>query len=140
MGGSKSDYAEKIVLDLFLGASAYSAPGTVYLALSTAAYSDAATGASMTEVSGSAYSRVAITNNSTNWPAASGTSPATKSNGTTITFTTATGSWGTVLSGYVVDAASNGNILYGGDLTVSKVISSGDTLSIAIGSFSATED
>lgn len=133
MAGSKSDYLEKIVLDLVLGAVAYTAPTTVYVALSTGAYSDAATGASMTEVSssGTAYARVALTNNTTNWPVATGTSPATKTNGTAITFPTATGSWGTVASFYIVDASTNGNILYGGDLSLSKAIGIGDTATFA---------
>ena len=143
MAGSKSDYLEKIILDLILGASAYSAPGTVYIALSTAAYSDAATGSAMTEVStsGTGYARLAVTNNSTNWPAASGTSPATKTNGTAFTFATATGSWGTVASFYIVDASSAGNVLYGGDLSVSKAIASGDTATFASSTgITVTED
>jgi hypothetical protein len=141
VAGSKSDYLEKIILDLVLGASAYSAPGTVYIALSTAAYSDAATGSSMTEVSGGSYVRLAVTNNSTNWPAASGTSPATKTNGTAFTFVTATGSWGTVASFYIVDASTAGNVLYGGDLSVSKAIASGDTATFASSTgITVTED
>lgn len=142
MAGSKSDYLEKIFLDLIFGASAFSSPGTLYLALSTAAYADASTGTSMTEVStsGTGYTRLAVTNNSTNWPAASGTSPATKSNGTAMTFATATGSWGTVVSFYVVDAATVGNILYGGDLTVSKTIGTGDTATFAVSAINVTED
>lgn len=140
MAGSKSDYCEAATLNLWLGATAVTAPATVYIALSTAAYSDAATGSSMTEVSGGAYARVAVTNNTTNWPAATGTSPATKSNGTAFTFPTATASWGTILSFYIVDAASGGNVLYGGDLTTSKAIASGDTATFAASSITVTED
>lgn len=142
MAGSKSDYLEKAILDYLLGGVALASAGTVYIALSTAAYSDAATGASMTEVSATstAYARVAVTNNTTNWPAATGTSPASKANGAAFTFPTATGSWGTVTSFYIVDAASAGNILYGGDLTTSKAIASGDTATFAASSITITED
>jgi hypothetical protein len=131
MAGSKSDYLEAALLNLVLGGAAWTAPATTYIALSTAAYSDAATGASMTEVtsSGTAYARVAVTNNTTNWPTATGTSPATKVNGAVFTFTTATGAWGTVTSFYIVDASSAGNVLYGGDLGTAKAIASGDTAS-----------
>lgn len=140
MAGSKSDYLEKAILDFLLGAVSLSSPGTIYVALSTAAYSDAATGTSMTEVSGGSYARVAVTNNTTNWPVATGTSPATKANGTSITFPTATGSWGTVTAFYLVDAATVGNILYGGDLTASKTIGSGDTATFAASAITITED
>ena len=144
MAGSKSDYLEKAILDYLLGATALAVPPTtatpVYVALSTAAYSDAATGAAMTEVSGNAYARVAVANNTTNWPASTGTSPAQKQNGTAITFPAATGSWGTVTSFYIVDAAANGNVLYGGDLSVAKAIASGDTATFAANSITITED
>jgi len=142
MAGSKSDYLEAIILNGFLGGTAITVPGTVYLALSTAAYSDASTGSSMTEVSTSstAYARVAVTNNSTNWPAATGTSPTTKTSGAVFTFPTATASWGTVLSFYIVDASSAGNVLYGADLTTSKLIGIGDTASFASGAITVTED
>lgn len=144
MAGGKSNYLEAKILDLVLGATAFTAPATVYIALSTAAYSDAATGAAMNEVStsGTAYGRVAMTNNATNWPAASGTTPTTKSNGTTVAFTQATASWGTVLSFYIVDNATvgQGNVLYGGDLAVSKAVGTGDTASFAVGTLVVTED
>lgn len=140
MAGSKSDYLEKKILDYLLGNVTDFRSSTVYIALSTAAYSDASTGASMTEVSGGSYARVAVTNDATNWPAASGTSPASKSNGTAFTFPTASGSWGTVNSFYIVDASTNGNILYGGDLTVAKTIGSGDTATFAISAITVTED
>lgn len=140
MPGSKSDYLEKRVLDHFLGATASTAAATVYIALSTAAYSDAATGSAMTEVSGGSYARVAVTNNATNWPAATGASPATKNNGTVVTFPTASASWGTVTSFYIVDAASAGNIYYGGDLNVAKPVTNGDTASFAANAITITED
>lgn len=133
MAGSKSDYLEGVVLNLVLGATAYTAPTNVYIALSTAAYSDAATGSSITasEPSGNAYTRLLVANSSANWPAATGTSPTQKANGAAFTFTTATGSWGTIASFYIVDNSVNGNVLYGGDLTASKAIASGDTATFA---------
>lgn len=143
MAGSKSDYLEKAILDHVLGGSfTLAKPATVYVALSTAAYSDAATGAAMTEVSttGTGYARVAVTNNDTNWPGATGTSPTTKQNGAAITFPTASGAWGTVTSFYICDAATGGNVLYGGDLSTAKAINSGDTATFAQNAISITED
>lgn len=141
MAGNKSAYLERTMLDQVLSAVAFTSPATLYLALSTSAFSTAATGSSMNEVSssGTAYARVAITANLTNFPAASGSNPATKSNGVVFTFPTATASWGTVLSAYLCDAASGGSILYGADLTASKTIQTGDTATYATGSLVITE-
>lgn len=130
MASGKSAYLSNAMLNGVLGGSAFSLPGTVYIALSTAAFTASATGSAMTEVSGSGYTRVAVTNNSANWPAASSGS---KSNGAVFTFPAASGAWGTVTSMYIVDAVSGGNALYGADLTASRVVNSGDTASFASG-------
>ena len=139
MAGSKSNYLENKLLDAVLGGPAFSLPANVYIALSTAAYSETATGASMNEVStsGTGYARVAIANNTTNWPAASN---GIKANANAITFPAATAAWGTVLSFYIVDAATNGNVLYGGDLASSRTVNSGDTCSFATSAITITED
>lgn len=134
MPGSKSDFLELELLDHVLGAAAYTAPGTLYIALYTVAPTDAGGG---TQVSGGNYSRVAVTNNATNWPAASGGS---KSNGTAITFPTANADWGTVVAFGIFDAASNGNLLYWGTLGTNKTIQNGDTASFAAGTLVVTED
>lgn len=137
MAGSKSDYLENKILDHTLGGPDFTRPGTVYIALSTAAYSDAATGSSMNEVTGGGYSRVAVTNNTTNWP---NSSAGQKQNGEVFTFPAATGSWGTVQSFYIADSASGGNLLYGADLTTARTIASGDTASFAVGAITITEN
>lgn len=134
MAGSKSDYLENEILDHVLGGADYSRPGTVYIALYTVAPTDAGGG---TEVSGGDYARVAVTNNTTNWPAASSGS---KSNGTAFTFTQATADWGTVVAFGILDALTSGNLLYWGDLTASKSVESGDTAEFAASGITITED
>ena len=134
MVGSKSDYLENELLDHVLGGGDYSRPATVYVALYTTAPTDAGGGV---EVSGGSYARVAVTNNATNWPAASG---GAKSNGTAITFPTATADWGTVVAFAILDAATAGNFLYWGDLTQSKTVNNGDTATFAVGDLDVTED
>lgn len=131
---SKSNYLENAILDHILGGPDFTRPATVYVSLHTADPTDAGTG---TEVSGNGYARVAVTNNATNWPAASS---GAKSNGTTITFPTATGSWGTVSHFGIWDAATNGNLLYHGALNASKAIADGDTASFGVGDLDITED
>lgn len=110
-----TNYLEGKVLDLIFGATAYSVPGTIYAALFTTCPIDDGTGG--TEVSGGSYARVAITNNTTNFPNATLGNPSTKKNGTVITFPTATANWGTVIGMGFYDASSAGNLLAWSPLT-----------------------
>jgi hypothetical protein len=137
MAGSKAAYLENAALNTVLGGPQFTLPTNVYIALSTAAFTAAATGASLSEVTGSGYARVQVTNNTTNWPNAVN---GAKSNNSVFTFPSATANWGTVLSFYIIDAASSGNVLYGADLTTSRTINSGDTASFAVGSITLTEN
>ena len=148
MAGSKSNYLSKKLLDAVLGQSS-AIPGfaaampTVYVGLWTTAGSlnDTSTGATTNEVTGGSYSRSTVTNDSTNWPASSGTTVATKSNGAAINFATATASWGTVNQFAILDGTTtSANILYWSDLTTPKSIANGDTASFAVGALSITED
>lgn len=133
MAGSFSDFLELELLDHVFGNAAYSAPATLHVALFTAAPSDSGGG---TEVSGNAYARVAVTNNATNFPAASGGS---KANGTAITFAQATPSgWGVVVAFGIFDASTSGNLLAWADLTASKTVDPLDTVSFAIGALTIT--
>ena len=132
--GSKSDYLENKVLDHVVGATAYTAPGTLYFALFTVAPSDTGGG---TEVTGGSYARVAMTNNTTNFPAATG---GQKKNGTVITWPAATASWGTCVAVGIYDAASAGNLLFWSTLATNKTVDSGDTVSIPVNSLVITED
>ncbi len=134
MAGSKSDYLENKQLDHALGGPDYSRPATVYVALYTIAPTDAGGG---TEVSGGSYARVAVTNNATNWPAASG---GAKSNGTEIIFPKATADWGEAVAFAILDTITGGNFMYWADLTTSKTIGDGDTAKFAVGDLDITED
>lgn len=129
-----SNYLELEVLDHVLGGGDYTRPATVYVGLHTADPGE--TGATG-EVSGNNYSRVSVTNNSTNWPAASSGS---KANGATITFATPSGSWGTVTHFSIWDASTSGNCLFKGALTASQVIGSGNAVSFGIGAITITAD
>lgn len=129
MAGSFSDFLELELLDHVFSAAAYTPPATLYVALFTATPSDSGGG---TEVSGNGYARVAVTNNATNWPAASG---GNKANGTAITFPQATPSgWGVVTQFGIFDASTAGNLIAWGDLSASKTVDALDTVSFAIGS------
>jgi hypothetical protein len=137
MPGSKSDYLEAALLNHVLGGTVLTPPATIYIALYTATPSDAGGG---TEVVGGSYTRLAITNNATNWPAASGTTPTTKSNGVAFTFPAATADWGLIVAFGIFDAVSGGNLLYWGPLNANKSVLNGDTADFAAGSLLITED
>lgn len=127
-----SDYLENKILDHIVGGGDYTRPANLYFAFFTVAPTDAGGG---TEVSGNGYARVAMTNNSTNFPAASGGS---KTNGVAIVFPTATGNWGTITHYGVFDAASGGNLLFHGALSASKLVENGDTPSYPVSSMTFT--
>ena len=123
-----TDYLEDKVLDHVFGGSSYSAPGTLYVGLFTAAPSDTGGG---TEVSGGSYARKSM-------PAmtVSGTTQAT--NGAAVEFVTATGSWGTITHTGIFDASSSGNLLCWAALSASKVVASGDVIRFDAGDLDVT--
>ena len=135
MAGSFSDYAETELLDHIMGVGSLTMP-TVYVALCTADPEDAGTGADMDEVpDDNAYARVSIAADFST-PAASGSI----SNDGQIDFEAATGSWGTVTHFALLDSGTHGagNMLAHGDLTSSKPVGDGDTVSFAIGDLTVT--
>jgi len=130
--GSFADYWENEILDHIFGKGSYTPP-TIYVGLSTADPTDDASG--LAEPSGNAYARV--TTAGADWNVASGGAIA---NANDITFPEATGSWGTITHFALFDAASAGNMLAHGALSVSKLISSEDTAKFAAGYLDATLD
>ena len=125
---SFSNYLETKILEHVFGASAYSAPGTLYVALYTAAPGETGGG---TEVSGNNYSRKSV---------AFTVSGDTASNTGAVEFDTASGSWGTITYVGVFDADSSGNLMAYAELTASKVIDTGDVFRIPAGDLDITLD
>lgn len=123
------DALERAILDHILNDGTYTPPSNWFVALSTTVPAD--DGSGFTEPVGASYARVS-TSGST-WTAASGTSPATKSNGVTITFPQATGSWGTVTHFGLFIASSGGTVQIWGALDTSVSIGNGDTRQFPIG-------
>ena len=121
-----SNYLETKVLEHVFGGSAYTAPGTLYVALFTAAPSDTGGG---TEVSGGSYARQT---------AAFTVSGDTGSNTSAIEYATATADYGTVVAMGVFDASTSGNLLAYGTLTTSKTVSNGDVFRFNAGAIDIT--
>lgn len=138
-----TDYLENKLIDqLFRGQSAPTTTN-LYVGLFTTTPSDAAAG---TEPSGDGYTRVQIVSGLSTWAgtqsagstdASSGTSGTTSNNGS-ITFPTPTAAWGTVTHFGIFDAATSGNMLFHGALTISKTINQDDTVAFPASSLSVT--
>jgi hypothetical protein len=147
MASGKTAYLSEKVKNEVLGATAFSAPATIYFALWTTAAGtdmDAYVGNTAGEVSGGSYDRVSKTNNTTNF--ASITGDAAKVNSTDVVWTTASANWNSgsvipqllLLDGNLKTAADNG--LLWGDFTTAKSVLSGDTAKIVTGDFSYTDE
>lgn len=122
-----TDTQERAIADSQFGSGVTTwAPATWFVGLSTTTPNEDGTG--FTEPVGSAYARVSVTNNTTNWPAATTTSGVTsKANGTAFTFPNPTGNWGAVTHYGLFAASSGGTPLYWNPLDASISPKSGNT-------------
>jgi hypothetical protein len=127
---SFSNYLETKVLDHVFGATAYTAPSTLYLSLHTANPDEDGSGAEVT-TSGTAYARQTV---------AFTTSGNTTSNTSAVEYPTATANFGTVTHVGVYDAASSGNLLCYAALTSSKTIETGDVFRVPAGDLDISLD
>lgn len=127
----KSDFLENKFIDWLLRNQAFTPPANVWIALLTAAPSDAGGG---TEVSGGSYARVQIASSLANWAGtqgagttavSSGTS-GTTSNNNAIVFPSPTANWGVITHFGIYDASSAGNLLYWAPLNQAKTVNAAD--------------
>jgi hypothetical protein len=118
---SFSNYLENKVLGHVFGGTAYSAAGTLYLALFTTSPAEDGSG---TEVSGTSYARQTVAFTVTD---------NTASNTSAVEFPTAGGSWGTVTHVGVYDASTSGNLLAYAALSASKAIDTSDVFRVPAG-------
>ena len=126
---SFSNSLENSILNHVFGSTTYVPSATLYFGLSTTTPQEDGTG--ITEPSGNNYSRVAVTNNITNFP---NTSTSSMKNGIAITFPQASGAWGSCTHWVMMTASSGGTMLAYGALTTPKSPTNGDTLSFGVNS------
>ncbi len=124
-----SDYLEAKIINFVLRNEDFSSPASVYLALYTAAPSDAGGG---TEVTGGSYARYQMTGGFDTASAGH-----TQNTGL-ISFPTATGDWGTVTHIGIFDADVAGNLLFWGQFSASMNILTGKTATIPAGNLDIT--
>ena len=127
---SFSNYLETKVLDHVFGATAYTAPATLYLALHTANPDEDGSGTEVS-TSGTGYARATV---------AFTTSGNTTSNTAAVEYSTATANFGTVTHVAVWDASTGGNMLAYAALTSSKTIETGDVFRVPAGDLDITLD
>ena len=124
-----SNYLENKLLDHVLRNVSYTSPTTVYVGLYTSNPADDNSG---TEVSGGSYARQILS--VTTATAGVVTSSAD------VTFPQATGNWGTITHIGLLDALTSGNLLMHTPLTTSKLIETGDILTVPTGNLTASLD
>lgn len=130
-----SDYLEGQLRAHIFRTASFAKPTALYVALFTAAPSDAGGG---TEVTGGSYARVNLAPLDANWTAPDGTGGLTD-NAAAITFPAPSANWGSITHFAIFDAASAGNMLFWGALTTPKTVNNGDPApSFPIGSLDIT--
>ena len=125
-----TNYLENKLIDHLFRSATAAKPPALYVALYTAAPSDAGGG---TEVAGGGYARVNVPPGDLNWTATQGgtTGVSSGSNGATanaaaVTFATPSANWGMLTHFAIFDAATGGNPLVWGPLNVTREVLVGD--------------
>ena len=135
-----SNYLETQIIVHIFRTGSFTKPSTLAVALVTIAVTDSDDGSTISEVANAnSYARVTLNPSDSNWAATSGGNGQT-SNSSVITFPEASGNWGTIVGAAILDSATYGagNVLFYGTLSLSKPVSSGDTVSFNTGSFTVT--
>lgn len=123
-----TDPRERLIADSQFGGGATTwAPATWFLGLSTTGPNG--DGTNFTEPSIGAYARVSITNNATNFPAATtdGGGITTKTNGIAFTFAAPTGTWGLITYYGFFTVLSGGTVQFWFPLDTGITVRNGNT-------------
>jgi len=127
---------EALTLDAIFGTGS---PATFQLGLSYSQPSD--DGASLFEIAGSGYSRLTVSNNLTNFPAAytdlSGKTH--KRSGASLTWSAATGTWNLATHWFLYDTTNSRAVVWG-TLLAPMSVGAGDVPRIAGGNLDITLD
>lgn len=133
---SLHDTYENLILDAFLGSGhASTFPSTVNVALFTTMPGEDGTGS--VEPAGGSYARVTVNNDSTQWPDAAAS---VKTNGTDITFPTATATWGTVVGVGLLDPSNANAVMWSGLLAEQVTVLNGEVKKFVAGTLVVVAD
>lgn len=132
-GENITDYLANKILDFVFRNQTFTQPA-IYVGLWTATLDDASTGATAGECSGNNYARKLVNANGGSAPTWNLSVSQIVDNTNTITMPTSSGSWGTVVSMALLDAASSGNMLcYDNTNVVDQAVALNDTVQFAAG-------
>ena len=136
-----SNYLVNKLLDLVFNNQAYSKPAT-YVALCDAVIDDTKTGATISEPSGGSYAREQVNINGGSSPTWAIAAAGLVDNTHEIALTTATASWGTIVSVAICDASGTGagNLLFYDNTMTDQDVGNGDTAKFPIGDLDITMD
>lgn len=136
-----TNYLENKLVDHIFRNTSFTMPAELHMSLHSSDPGE--TGAN--EISGNSYARAQLDPSVSNWKSTNGTTSGASSgtggqtsNAVVITFPTPTGSWGTVTHFAIWDAATSGNPLVYGVLTISKTIDQGDTVTFGVDALTVT--
>lgn len=128
--GAFSSYLQAKALDHLFGGVIYNAPAHVYLGLFTAGGGlEANNPAQATEVAGGGYARQEVVFN----PSQTLAGVTTAANAGAALFPTASGDWGVITHGAVLDAASGGNVLFWFEFDTPQTVYLGDQVKVEAG-------
>ncbi len=126
-----ADYAANKTLDFMFNGSAFPQP-TIYIALATAVIGDTTTGTTLADPNGNNYARKVFSDWSTS-------SAGTLQNNTSVDFAIPSGTWGTISSAAVLDALTDGNLLfYDNSNIVDQIVGLNDDVKFLAGDFDIT--
>lgn len=119
-----SDYLTNARMKRLLKGEDFTAPTTLYIALYTTAPQLNGTGGTEVSRAGTSYSRVAVRQN-TGWQGPSGSNQEW-SNTQDIVFAVPTGNWGRIAGAGILDAETDGNLLWVLHMSSPKQVENGD--------------
>lgn len=138
--GFISDYLANELLDHAFNNSAYTAPTTTYVGLTTATIDDTDDGDTITEVSAGGYARELVDENGGSSPTWSLAAAELVSNLANVDIGPATASWGTVVAAFVADALTSGEVLFYDNGVSDQAVGNGDTFRFPTGDLDVTMD
>ena len=121
-----TDYLCNKLLDHAFGKTVYTAPTTLYIGFGTGC---TRTGTVSGEPTGNNYSRITVTNNTTNF---SNAATASKANGAVIDSAVASGTWSGLTTIFISDDPTAGNILAYGTISPTGDVTANVNIHIAI--------
>ena len=136
MQGLSNATADDIYQHIF-GKVTYTAPATIYVAMAKGTVAESDTGATFDEADYGGYARVALTNNTTNFPAPTDGAGYIA---TEVTFPVVASSPNTIVEIILLDSGTigAGNIIGGGALTVASALVVGQEPAIKADTFGIT--